>query len=485
MKPVSTEKLLDIGIALSSEKDDDKLLETILTAAMDITSCDAGTLYIRGGDALAFRIMVTKSLGIFRGGKRGKIDLPPVQLSRANACACAAIENRLINIPDVYEDDIFDFSGPRKYDAMTGYRTRSMLVVPMENDRGEVIGVLQLLNALDENGAVIPFDPYYEQVIRSLASQAAICLSNMNYETEIIELLDSFVRVTSTAIDARSPYNANHTRNMVLYGGRFLDWLDETNNDWHFSAPERRQFLMTVWLHDVGKLVTPLNVMNKESRLGDKLDAVLHRFETIGLLERIAFLEGRIDREMLETRKKELSEARELILRSNPAGFLPEEEYAALGRLAEKTYIDENGETQPWLTADEAHALSVRKGTLTPEERKVMESHVAMTARMLGQMKFTSDCAMVPVWASEHHEFLNGSGYPKKLADGEIPREVRLLTILDIFDALTARDRPYKKPMPAEKALAVLDGMAADGQLDPSILELFKKSEAWKEKKEK
>ena len=114
-----------------------------------------------------------------------------------------------------------------------------------------------------------------------------------------------------------------------------------------------------------------------------------------------------------------------------------------------------------------------------------MESHVAMTARMLGQMKFTSDCAMVPVWASEHHEFLNGSGYPKKLADGEIPREVRLLTILDIFDALTARDRPYKKPMPAEKALAVLDGMAADGQLDPSILELFKKSEAWKEKKEK
>lgn len=482
MKPVSTEKLLDIGIALSSERDDDKLLETILDAAMDITSCDAGTLYIRSGEVLTFRIMVTKSLGVFRGGKRGVIDLPPVQLRRENVCACAAIEGRLINIPDVYEDGFFDFSGPRKYDAMTGYRTRSMLVVPMENDRGEVIGVLQLLNALDEDDEVVPFDPYYEQVIRSLASQAAISLTNMNYETEIIELLDSFVRVTSTAIDARSPYNANHTRNMVRYGGRFLDWLDETGNDWHFTAPERRQFLMTVWLHDVGKLVTPLNVMNKETRLGDRLDGVLHRFETIGLLERIAFLEGRIDADMLEAKKKELADARELVLHSNPAGFLPEEEFAALFALSQKTYFDENGDLQPFLTAEEYHALSVRKGTLTPEERTIMESHVAMTARMLGQMKFTSDCAMVPVWASEHHEFLNGSGYPKKLADGEIPREVRLLTILDIFDALTARDRPYKKPMPAEKALTILDSMAAEGQLDVSILELFKNSEAWKEK---
>lgn len=481
MKPVSTEKLLDIGIALSSEKDDDTLLETILTAAMDITSCDAGTLYIRSGDTLVFRIMVTRSLGIFRGGRRGPIELPPVQMTRANICSCAALENRLINIADVYEDELFDFSGPRRYDAMTGYRTRSMLVVPMENDDGEVIGVLQLLNAQDENGASIPFDPYYEQVIRSLASQAAICLANMNYAAEIIELLDSFVRVTSTAIDARSPYNANHTRNMVRYGGRFLDWLEQNGSDWHFTGPERRQFLMSVWLHDVGKLVTPLEIMDKDSRLGPKLELVEHRFETIGLLERIALLEGRTDRAEFDRQQDELAAARALVQETNAAGLLTDEQVAALQALEAKTYLDEDGAARHFLAADELHSLSVRKGTLTPEERLIMESHVVMTARMLGEMKFSRDCEMVPVWASEHHEYLDGSGYPKNLSDGAIPREVRLLTILDIFDALTARDRPYKPPMPTDRALSILDSMAQAGQLDGGILKLFEESHAWEE----
>ena len=214
------EKLLDIGIALSSEKNGDKLLETILDAAMDISDCDGGTLYVIEGDALHFKIMITKSLGIRRGADGEKIDLPPVVLSQSNVSGCAVLDKTPVNIADIYENGLFNFTGPKEFDARTGYRTVSMLTVPMEDDYGDVIGVLQLINAKDASGQSIPFAHLYERVIFSLASQAAICLTSRQRAKEVSELLDSFVRVMSTAIDARSPYNANHTRNMAKYADR-------------------------------------------------------------------------------------------------------------------------------------------------------------------------------------------------------------------------------------------------------------------------
>ena len=481
MNGVSVEKLLDIGIALTAEKDHDKLLETILVSAMDISNCDGGTIYSLIDDTLEFKIMITRSMNLLKGGMHGSINLPPVQMSRDNVCSCAAINKVLINVADVHKDNTYDFSGPCRYDKIIGYKTTSMLVVPMENDHGDIIGVLQLINALDQKGNVVAFPSSYERVISSLASQAAICLTNMNLTTEIVELLDSFVRVMSTAIDARTPYNANHTRNMVKYAERFILWLSKDKNPWQFSENRKRQFIMSVWLHDVGKLIIPLEIMDKQSRLGNKIINVLHRLDIIGLQSRISYLQHECDEADYEAFLKELDSARSLIVSANTAQSLSDETVNSIALLGKKLYLGPGGIVEPWLSEQEINSLSVRKGTLTNEERSSMEYHVTMTARMLAEMKFSKNYQNVPLWAADHHEFLDGSGYPNQLKGNEIEKEVRLLTILDIFDALTARDRPYKTAMPVEKAFSTMQSMVDDGKLDAEILAMFQESGAWVE----
>lgn len=475
-------RLLEIGMALSTEKDTKALLSLILDEAMSITGCDAGTLYIRSGDYLRFEIMVTKSTGYRKQADGEQPLLPPVPLGSLENCrnisARSALTGQLFNIPDAYSEERFDFSGTKKYDELTGYRTSSILVIPMEDNYGKIIGVLQLINAM-ENGVFVPFSPEYEPVISSLASQAAISLTNMNYAADIAELFDSFVRVMSTAIDARTPYNANHTRNMAKYGAKFCDYVAEQGL-WEQCEREKRQFLMSIWLHDVGKLTVPLEVMDKETKLGQRLERVLGRLNEISLLARIDLLEGRANKSQYGEIGENLAKAQELVQKANAAGFLDDETLEKLNSLGSLTY-EKDGVTLPWITADELEHLEIRRGTLTMDERKIMEGHVEMTEKMLSQLKFTPDYEMVPLWASNHHEVLDGSGYPRGLKDGEISKEVRLLTILDIFDALTARDRPYKAPMPAGKAFDILDDMANAGKLDSGILKLFKSSKAWEE----
>lgn len=481
MRNDTLEKILNIGIAFSKEKNRERLLDQILTAAMDITHCDGGTLYINNGEALEFKIMITRSQNIHKGGEAGEITLPPVPLSEKNVCACGVLFRRLINIPDVYESERFDFSGPKNYDAMTGYHTQSMMVVPLEDDKENVIGVVQLINALDEDSNVIPFQKEYEQILLAMGSQAAICLVNMNYAHQIRDMLDSYVRVMSTAIDARTPYNANHTKNMVTYAKRFIDWLQEHREIWNFDENKIQEFLMSVWLHDVGKLITPLEIMDKQDRLAGNYDLILDRFEKIRLLTRIEHLEGRISVEEQAQRLEEIKVAAELVGKVNKMGFLPDELEAEIKLLAERTYVEEDGSIQPWITPPEREQLLIKKGTLTQSERAIMQDHVEKTRIMLEQMALGDDYKDVLPWASQHHEFLNGSGYPKGLKGDEICYEVRLLTILDIFEAMTAHDRPYKKAMPAEHVFGILRKMAEEGQIDKDILNLFEQSKAWVE----
>lgn len=476
MERVTIKKLLEVGIALSQEKDSDKLFGIILSAAMDFANCDAGTLYVRRGNNLVFKEMITKSMNVYRGMEGESIDLPPVELDNKNVCGYAALSGKLINIADVYKSDRFDFSGPRQYDALTGFKTTSMLVVPMENNLGDIIGVLQLINALDENNEVIPFDETYEEVISSLGSQTAICLANMNYAHDILGLLNSFVRSISAAIDERTPYNANHTRNMVKYADKFIDWINAANYGWHFTGDEKEEFLMSTWIHDIGKLIIPLEIMDKSTRLGTRLQGILYRFDIIKLCNRLHRASGFYDEKMFNDAEEFLEKARGLVERVNTAGFLTDEILEEVNAMKRAVYLDADGNNAPYFNEDELDALSVRKGTLTASERATMESHVAATAKMLSDMEFARGYERAPVWAAMHHELINGSGYPDGLDDTAIPREVRLLTILDIFDALTARDRPYKSPLPTEKALSILNGMAESGQLDKEILTLFKQS---------
>lgn len=266
---------------------------------------------------------------------------------------------------------------------------------------------------------------------------------------------------------------------MACYAAAFLDWLERTGNDWKFDGDRRRDFLLSVWLHDVGKLTVPLEVMDKERRLGPGLKDIRQRFSAMALLDRIAVLEGRLGPEEAEALQTARAEGLALIEKVNTTGFLPDDTLAAIDALAACIYKDENGTEQPWLTKAEHTNLSVRKGTLTAAERKIMESHVVVTARSLGQVSFLEEYAHVPEWAAAHHELLNGRGYPDHRTGESLSREVRLLTILDVFDTLTATDRPYKPPMPVEKALSILRSMVDEGGLDGEILALFQESKAW------
>ncbi len=481
MSPQELDQFLKLCLSLSAEQDREKLLSSILDTAMDLCNADAGTLYLLEDDGLHFCRMVTRSMGVRQGGHAAPISLPPVPLDRSYVCSYCVMENQSIFVDDVRTDTRYNFSGSLKYDAQTGYHTQTMLVVPLADDHGDLIGAMQLINAVADTGETIPFDSKMETLVRAISAQAAISMTNMQYSEQITSLLDSLVGALSKAIDERTPYNAKHTENMARIAAKFLDWLDRTDSPHRFDADRRRTFLLSVWLHDVGKLVVPLEVMDKESRLGPGLEPIRQRFGTMALLDRIAVLEGRLSPADAEQLAAARSEGLALIERVNRAGFLPDGDLAAVDALAARTYVDASGVTQPWLTEAEHTSLSIRKGTLTASERSIMESHATVTAHILDRVTFPKNYAQVPQWASAHHEYLNGTGYPQHLTAESLPWEVRLLTILDIFDALTAQDRPYKPAMPLPKALGVLHSMVDEGSLDGSIVDLFEQSKAWEE----
>ncbi len=479
MSRFTLKRLVDIATALSTEKNTDRILERILDEAMELTGCDGGTLYVREGDFLLFHTVVTRSKNVRLTAREGEDVIPPVPMTRSHVCACAAMDREMINIPDVYDSDRFDFTGAQRYDKMNGYRTQSMLVVPMENEKGVNIGVLQLINAMEDD-TVIPFDSSYEAFVSALASLAAVSLNNNMLAREVYDVLHSFVEVMVDAVDARTAYNANHTRSMVRYASRFLKWLDRTGSRYRIPDDEKDPFLMSVWLHDIGKLVVPLEVMDKPTRLGSHLNEVLGKIKIGLLMQRIRALEKPDEAKDAERETEELLAARDLILRVNSDGFLEDEPFAAVLRLSEMTVLDPDGTRIPLLTEEERKMLSIRRGTLTEDEREEMQRHVVYTSRLLDKMQFRGYYSSVPAWAGAHHELLDGSGYPDGLSGDAIPNEVRIITILDVFDALTAEDRPYKPPMSADQAFSILEEMASEGKLDGDILAQFRESGAWK-----
>lgn len=480
MRNFSANQLINIAIALSTEKQIDALLDRILTEAVDITNSDGGTVYILEDGKLCFQNVITRSKGVHLVRKGSEHLLPPVPMSETHVCACAALRRRLINIPDVYQSTLYDFSGPRRYDQFNNYHTQSMLVVPMEDEQGQCIGVLQLINAQDEAGSIIPFDAEYESIIRALGSLATVSLNNNRLQRAVSDILHSFVMVMVDAVDARSPYNANHTRNMVTKAQRFIQWLNSGDHGWRFTEEEIDPFLMSVWLHDIGKLVVPLEIMDKQTRLGVLEERVMARIEVAVLMERIRALDHPEEETSATEQMQALTMARETILRANVAGFLDQGLLDQVNALKDMCCMASDGRSIPLLTPEEFKALTVRKGTLTQSERAEMERHVVYTRRLLNNMKFSGSYSMVPTWASAHHEYLDGSGYPDHIKADQLPREVRLLTILDVYDALTAEDRPYKRPIPPERAFSILESMCSEGKMDREILMLFRESEAWR-----
>lgn len=469
------EKIMDIGIRLSTERDRNRLLMTILDKGMEITNCDASTLYLYENDQLTFKYMKTISKGVSRGMGGESIDLPPVPMREENVCSYAAIHQEVVNIPDVYASSQFDFSGPRQYDNLTGYCTQSQLVVPLANNENELIGVLQLINAMDEKGEVVAFDEQYEIIIRALGSMAAIELTNLSYVEALKAQIYSFVEALTTALEERTPYNALHTRNVEKYASLLADYITQLHRDGKceesFDPERKEQLMLAALIHDIGKMVVPLSIMNKATRLDRELEKVDDRFALLRALYEIDMLRGRITKEAYEEIRDELDSELAFIHEIDVIDYVDDEAYEHIKRLAEKKHVNEDGAVLSYLTEREASCLSIRSGTLTMQERKEMENHVVMTSKILEKVQFYKGFSMVPKWVGAHHEYLDGSGYPKHLKGDELDLETRLLTVVDIYDALAATDRPYKKPIPRKKAIEILKSMAEKGKVDLRLVE--------------
>ena len=472
------ERILEIGRELTIQKDYAKLLENIIGEAMEIANCDAGTLYIFNEGKLHFMIMRNNTMNVYQGGNGEPINLPPVKLEDQYVSAYCALHNETINIDDVYTNERFNWKGPREYDRMTGYRTRSMLVIPLENHDGKVIGVLQLINALDINGDVCNFSENNEFITSSLASQAAISLSNMLMIRELKDLLNSFVGAMVTAIDSRTPYNANHTMHVADYCDKFCKYLQnlylENKVPYNITNDDREELVMAAKLHDVGKMITPLHVMNKADRLSDRLPIMEMRFKLIEQILKTEAAGGQIDKSKFEEELAELNDNIEFIRKVNTAGFLPDDMLERVNSLEGISYGD--GEDKiDLVTADELDMLRIRKGTLSAEERHIIEQHVEYTDKILSQITFGDKYKRVKFIAAAHHEYLDGSGYPNHIKADEIPTEVRILTIMDVFDSLSSSDRPYRKEsLSNEKIFSILEAMVREGKLDEDLVRLAK-----------
>lgn len=473
--------ILDIGIAVAGEKDRNKLLDMIIDKGMELTNCDAGTLYILKDQKLHFKIMKTISQGVDKGRNGEVIEIPAVPLREENICAYTAIHKKPLNIEDVYYSDEFDFSGPKNYDKMTGYRTQSMLTIPLIGLNDDVLGVLQMMNAKDAEGMVIPFEKSLEHIVFSLSSQASIAVCNMQYMDEIKDTLWSFTEAMTEAIDARTPYNASHTRNVGKYATMLADYINELyekgEETEYFTEDRKEQLKMGAMLHDIGKMIVPTKVMNKATRLGDDYDKVIQRLNYYLAKYEIMQLKGLLSEEEYKEKEGEIQKALFVVEKVDGAGFVDDELSASLEEILAFTYKDltvENSEEVPVFTEEEKDCLRVKKGTLTNAEREIMESHVEMTERILSKVHFHSFYKEAPVFASQHHECLNGKGYPHKLTEADLSIESRILAVADICDALLATDRPYKKPMPKEKAFFILEDMAKMGNIDGKIVGYLK-----------
>ncbi|MFA6465315.1 MAG: HD domain-containing phosphohydrolase, partial [Desulfurivibrionaceae bacterium] len=476
-------QLVKIGLGLSSEKNIDRLLERIVREARNFTNADGGTLYIRESEreVLDFAIVQNDSLGVFMGGSGEVISWPSVPLrlgdngeNHRNVSAHCALTGEPVNISDVYDAAGFDFQGTRDFDASTGYRSRSMLVIPLRDHEDEVIGVLQLLNAKDrETGAVVPFPVHEVGMVMSLASQAAIALTKMRLVRGLENLLDAFVRTIGDAIDEKSPYTAGHVFRVANLTEQIaLEVNKATTGKFalvNFSADELAEIRMAAWLHDVGKITTPEHLMDKATKLQaifDRIELIRHRVEISRLNDEMARLEnepcprreGRSVSPFVE-KEEEWQEIVNFLDRINLGGEgLPAESVEKVRQLAGITYAM-SGMELPLLAPDEVENLCVQKGTLTAAERKVMNHHVEMSIKMLEGLPFPKKLRNVPAYAGMHHEKLYGTGYPRGIGNGAIPLPARMLALADVLEALTAADRPYKQGKMLSEAMSILEGM--------------------------
>lgn len=498
------EKLNAIGIALSAQKDTNSLLEMILLGAKSILNADGGTLYTATADHhLKFEIMITDSLNIKMGGTTGlPIPFEPIplydSLGKPNStmvAAYAALNNQTINIPDAYRAEGFDFSGTRAFDHRTGYRSQSFLTVPMQNHEGELIGVVQLINAKDSaTGEIIPFSEQSKRVAESLASQAAIALTNHKLVQEFELLFESFIGLIAKAIDDKSPYTGGHCRRVpeltMMLAEAACKAKEGIFKDFTMSSEDLYELKIAGLLHDCGKVTTPVHVIDKSTKLEtifDRIHLINTRFEVLKRDAEIKFLKQKLaavengaiaDIPKLEAEYqyqiKCLDSDREFLQFCNLGDeFMAEDLKQRVREIAEYIWVDETGKEVPFLTDNEVYNLTLTKGTLTPEERDIINHHIVVTIDMLEALPYPKNLRRVPEFAGGHHERMDGKGYPKGLTREQMSIQARMMGIADIFEALSAKDRPYKPGKSLSECLRILGNMKLNAHIDPDLFDLF------------
>jgi HD-GYP domain-containing protein (c-di-GMP phosphodiesterase class II) len=500
------DQLNAIGASLSAERDINRLLEAILTAAKTITRADGGTLYrLTEEKSLRFEIVRTSSLKYYLGGTTGNpVPFYPIQLykdgkpNQTMVAAQAALTGRTINIADAYTAEGFDFTGTRAFDAKTGYRSKSFLTVPMRNHEGETIGVLQLINAQNPgSGEIVAFSASDQRLAESLASQAAVALTNRLLINQLESLFESFISLINGAIDEKSPYTGGHCQRVPVLTMMLAEAVNETSEgplaQFRMSDKDRYELKIAGLLHDCGKVTTPVHVVDKATKLEtifDHIQLIDTRFEVLKRDLEIESLKRRPTLARMEAADEDAKLAAELRRLDEDRKFLHacnigsermrDEDIAHVKRIAKYRWRDVSGHEADFLSTDEVKNLTIRAGTLTEEERKIINHHIVATIRMLEALPWPKHLTNVPEYAGGHHERMDGKGYPKGLTREQMSVQARCMGIADIFEALTAKDRPYKKGKTLSESLEILGRMKENHHIDPDLFDIFVRGKVYR-----
>ncbi len=495
--------LSEIGLSLTTENDLETLLEVILTEAMRFTRSDGGTLYIYNEKKqhLTFEILYNESMNLKYGGSaEEKINFPPVPLyingkpNHSNVSSHSALTGEVINIPDVYIAKGFDFSGTKEYDRNNNYRSKSMLVIPMMNKDKKLIGVLQLINARKKDSDdIIPYSSVYTDLISSMAYQAAVKMTNVQLHLKLKELLYSVIKSIASTIDEKSPFTGKHISNVFHLTMMIAEKINNTNTGYfkniHFSEDELEELKLSAWMHDIGKITTPESLLNKKTKLQrvrDGIELIQLRFHLIRKIFENNALAGALKQQRsgstadeilagkpLQKVIKKLEDDYRFIEKCNsPEEFIDSTELDRLHDIALKTFTISDRE-ECYLSEDELENLSILKGTLNTRERSIIEDHVRVTQTILEHIAFPDNIPHVAEYASKHHEKLDGTGYHRGLKAKDIPLQARIIAIADIFEALTAQERPYKRSMDLDEVLNVLNRMKDNNFIDGEVFKLI------------
>jgi len=488
-------KLINIGIALSKEKNINILLEKILKEARIISNSDGGTVYLinNKNTKLNFKIMHNESLKIKFGGSSNPVpeSFYPVKLYNEdnsknlnNVSAVCALENRTINIENAYKEKDFDFSGTKGFDKKHNYRSQSFLTIPLKNHKDKVIGVLQLLNPKKDN-KIISFSEDLVDLVEALSSQASVALTNQLLITEQKTLFRSFIKLVAEALEKKDQVTGGHCNRVPILTMMIAEAInsDKTGNfkDFSFTEDQLDELYVAGWLHDFGKVATPEYIMNKSTKLEglyDKIDEIKFRFEILKRDIELDFYKNKIndlniDKKLVDSDLQKIKDDVLFLEKSNMGGeFMPKELQKRIYEIGKRT-INIDSKLKPILTDEEIDFLTISKGTLSKKDRKIMEDHVVLTYELLNKLPYPDHLKQVPFYAGCHHEKIDGSGYPNGYKGDKLPMQARIIAIADVFEGLTAPDRPYKQGYKLSKALNILKFMVNDGEIDSKLFSLF------------